>query len=99
MCHHDNVLTGLVVHVAVGKHCVKVFNTLLGRMVEVVLKPFFNCTKVHGVFDDFMIVWNVEFDGVYGCLKGPTELVTEDRLHHGVLQVGQLVRVPARSTR
>ena len=89
--HHHDVLAGLVVHVAVGEDGVEILNALLGGPVVVVVEPLLDGSEIHGVFDDLVVVWDVEFVGVDRCLEGPAELVLPDGLHHGVLEVEQLV--------
>jgi hypothetical protein len=42
------------------------------------------------VLDDFVVVGNVEFDGVDRKVEGPAELVLPDGLDDDVLQVLQL---------
>lgn len=46
----------LVINVAVGEHGVEVMDTLLGVPVVVVLQPFFDCTHVHRVLYDLIVV-------------------------------------------
>ena len=47
------------------------------------------------MLDDSVIVWDVEFHGINGGLKGPAKLVLPDGLHNCVLQIVELVGVPA----
>ena len=47
------------------------------------------------MFNYFVIVRYVEFIGVYRRLERPTELMFPDGLHDGVLQILELVGVPA----
>lgn len=46
----------LVVYVAVGKHSVEVLDTFLGIPVVTVLKPFLDCSHVHRIFDNCVVV-------------------------------------------
>lgn len=49
-------LSYLVVYVAVGKHRIEVLETFLGVPVVTVLKPFLDCSHVHGSFDYCVVV-------------------------------------------
>ena len=75
-------LSCLVVHIAVCKDGIEVFDALFGRMVIMMFKALFDGTKVHWMLDDLMVVGNIKFDGIYWCLKRPTELMFPHCFHH-----------------
>ena len=71
----------LIIHIAVGENGVEVFNTSFGGIVVVMFQPFLDGTEIHRVFDNFVIVGNVELDSIYWGLKRPSELVLPHSLH------------------
>ena len=66
--HHHDVLPSLVVHIAVGEHCVEVLDALLSRPIIVVVEPLLDCAKIHWVLDDLMVVWDVQFVCIHRSL-------------------------------
>ena len=46
----------LVVNVAVGEHGCEVVDTFLGIPVVMVFKPFLDCSHVHRIFDNIVVV-------------------------------------------
>ena len=58
--HHHDVLPSLVVHIAVGEHGVEVLDALLRRPVVVVVQPLLDCSKIHRMFDDLVVVGDVQ---------------------------------------
>ena len=68
--HHHDVLSGLVVDVAVGEDCVEVLDALLGAPVVVVVETFLDGAEVHGVLDYLVVVRDVEFVSVHWGLWG-----------------------------
>ena len=66
--HHHDVLPSLVVHIAVGEHCVEVLDALLSRPIIVVVESLLDCAKIHRVLDDLVVVWDVQFVGIHRSL-------------------------------
>ena len=51
-------LTRLIVHVAIGKHCVKILNAFLGTVVIITLQPLLYGSKIHWMLDNVVIILN-----------------------------------------
>ncbi len=48
---------------------------LLWRVVVIVFEPLFDSSKVHRMFNDFVIIWDVQFHCIHRLMKRPSELV------------------------
>ena len=84
MSHNHDVFTGLVIFIAVGEDCIEVFDAFFGGNVVIMFKSLFYGSKIHGMFDDLVVVGNVELDGINGATKRPSKLVFPNGLHHHI---------------
>lgn len=82
LCHYYDILAWLVVDVAIIKNGLKIIDCFLGLPIVVVFQAFLDRAKIHGHFDDFVIVWQIEFASIDWLLERPTVLVFPDYLHN-----------------
>ena len=67
--------------------------------VVVVVKPFLDCTQVHGPLDDGEVIWQTQLDSIDRKVERPAMLMLPHALDQGVLQELGLVGYTAWTVR